>query len=1110
MKKSRSKTSLLLSNDADFDISTHEHTLSFSLEEFEQAYFSRKGMDIEFVKHLLVLLNHSDLQFLGNALPNPCKIGEFVFYFKTMIAYKNDILSELELELSLLFLFQEIDSDNDGFIRWKQFTEFLAESVITTTSQFVSFTQNLHLKKTLNLSVETGEPLIERMIYFEDPMDKFGVCKGQSLVVVDSESFQIIKDINVHEGAVNSAILIPEFKKYPAQLVTVAMDHVVRFFDPILYTFKGSCLLTSPALCMECRQTQRLLFCGTVDGNIFVIDIDTYTILNVLGSNTPEDVTNFTVHKTEIEPKTSFWTPPPHKNIDSLIKHFIHKNSMISIEQQKNEDRKNEKKSKHSRKSKDELAMPQTKKQYLRSLINEAHLQHFTSTEESNSEIVLSILDLPLFGVIAVGYMDGTIRFWSLRKNICKKILRGHKKAVIAMAWSSEAYCLVSASLDRSIYVWNGVHERPVAELSGHLSSITGMAMVSSVCIASLDVEGTVKLWDLKNSTCIQSLTCGTRETLPMVSIVATSQDFDFAVASSRSIHLFSKEMTIDPSHTSQSPICSVIFLEAVLYFITLSKNQFTVWNAVDGRLLRTYTHDCDLVCACKGYRGKCVIVGDINGNVFSINTQNFKITVRTEQLCGEIIGVAYHSHLRRIYVACNRSIYVFEENQQAPLLVDIWKQQYPNTPNPFEHSSEITCMDYSYEHNIIATGDIEGHVRFWSPETFSCLNLSEDNQHDVYVSCITNLGKYTGFASADALGNVCVWTVKPAKRPFVKVGQISVLDNESILKTPRTSKFFDSSNPDLNMINPKANVNKDRCVSYFVIGAIAFNDNLDELIVGDETGRLTVFNISTIVNSSTFLKQDILSFDQRLFLTETEDIELNPSFEIKKVFYHSETPEKSKSIQFLQTLKRPSAIFSSSKDCTVNIFTSDGDVFGRLQQGGGRHVDMMWNLSFDEKQRDLDEQELFKNTIQFVREFHDPIIEDFCKKDNKVIQSEIPSARNEKKDFMYTKRPSSVMERRKQLKSLQEKYSAVSYNEMRDNVINGQAVDSPVFRDALSQLYSKNGDLSDDENEKSPISSNIKRLNFSSATDLQNFLEGFDDPQLQALGSDLKDFLTR
>jgi WD40 repeat protein len=90
------------------------------------------------------------------------------------------------------------------------------------------------------------------------------------------------------------------------------------------------------------------------------------------------------------------------------------------------------------------------------------------------------------------------IAIWKIDNGQISHVLRGHKGAAVALAFSYDGKLLASAGSDGNVTLWDGILRKKLAMFSEHRDVVTCVAFgPDSKRLASGSVDGTVRLWDL-------------------------------------------------------------------------------------------------------------------------------------------------------------------------------------------------------------------------------------------------------------------------------------------------------------------------------------------------------------------------------------------------------------------------------------------------------------------------------------------------------------------------------------------------------------------------------------------------------------------------------------
>jgi WD40 repeat protein len=126
---------------------------------------------------------------------------------------------------------------------------------------------------------------------------------------------------------------------------------------------------------------------------------------------------------------------------------------------------------------------------------------------QGHRDIVMDLLCIHSMGVLASASLDSEIKFWDLPTQVLRKSLSGHLKGAFSLSYAPEYRFLVSAGFDHDALVWNPYVEHLICPLKGHNASLVGVkAIPETPEIITADKDGFVKIWDIRNFSCVQTL----------------------------------------------------------------------------------------------------------------------------------------------------------------------------------------------------------------------------------------------------------------------------------------------------------------------------------------------------------------------------------------------------------------------------------------------------------------------------------------------------------------------------------------------------------------------------------------------------------------------------
>jgi len=214
-----------------------------------------------------------------------------------------------------------------------------------------------------------------------------------------------------------------------------------------------------------------------------------------------------------------------------------------------------------------------------------------------HTDAILDLHSIPSLHTLVSCGMDSKICLWDLHTQQHKKTLLGHTKGVMDIDYSPDHRILASAGFDHDVLVWNPHVENIICRLMGHTAALIGVKMsercelraascelrrrrrqnISSLThsanlaslrsaplrspeILSASCDGVIKVWDIRNFKCSQTIYCETSQPLSDFSYFEGDTSGCMVIASKRTLHLFENEPDEDPRITDTNISMEILF----------------------------------------------------------------------------------------------------------------------------------------------------------------------------------------------------------------------------------------------------------------------------------------------------------------------------------------------------------------------------------------------------------------------------------------------------------------------------------------------------------------------------------------------------------------------
>lgn len=182
---------------------------------------------------------------------------------------------------------------------------------------------------------------------------------------------------------------------------------------------------------------------------------------------------------------------------------------------------------------------------------------------------------------------------------------------------------LFSAGLDHECFVWNTYVNEKIFLLRGHNHPLVGVkCLPGTPQVVTADINGMVKIWDVRNFLCMQTINIPTDE---LNSFVVTNQPKKRVIFGTRRLTYFEYDEPKDQALTDEKMCLRILYNDELLCFITLHPDCIKIWDARNGTLIQVFRKPSvsELTSCVLDNRKRKIFVGDSEGRIFTVNIKN-------------------------------------------------------------------------------------------------------------------------------------------------------------------------------------------------------------------------------------------------------------------------------------------------------------------------------------------------------------------------------------------------------------------------------------------------------------------------------------------------------
>eukprot|EP00668_Euglena_longa_P014745 GGOE01018763.1.p1 GENE.GGOE01018763.1~~GGOE01018763.1.p1 ORF type:complete len:1037 (+),score=329.28 GGOE01018763.1:157-3267(+) len=547
------------------------------------------------------------------------------------------------------------------------------------------------------------------------------------------------------------------------------------------------------------------------------------------------------------------------------------------------------------------------------------------STFQAHKEAITELLFHPLDGSILSCSLDSSIVIREPQAGTVIQTFTGHQAGVLSMTYSSEYNFLISGGVEPCPLLWvisNSTKDRPFTLRdpdAPHKAPIASVQELHGTAqVASLDLSGLIKVWDVRTFGCLYTMQCKAKEKKVYKverwsSCIYIPSEKQIAVNSNIQLYIFEYSCGLAglTAPADYHSISHVYYATSTKVFVTTAGRNVRVWNASTGELhskLDDLAPD-EITAFCMDMYERKFFIGTHKGIVRSHTVSNGVLVCDFGPLFkNEVTGLSYMSWERKSLLACScdGAIKILRDSTGD---TEVFSFTVNRTP------IIARCCDYSRLSALCCIGDAQNTLHLWQVnlsllesqvKLVAQISLADDmpagcsmdevapilepGQHgNTDIQTVRFLHGYAAFVATNSRGHAFVYNVQPAPYPY------SLL---AVWQTPQLAA------------GPPG------------VGAADFLQEECSVFLGDEHGNIRSYSLATAL---------------AVYGVPWRGTEVAPppdptSLAVPLVDEWQAHADGVRSLYVIQSLK---VVVTGSFDQKVHIYTHDGQFKGCLDQNG-------------------------------------------------------------------------------------------------------------------------------------------------------------------------------
>ena len=549
----------------------------------------------------------------------------------------------------------------------------------------------------------------------------------------------------------------------------------------------------------------------------------------------------------------------------------------------------------------------------------EENLQNF---DKKNQKSVSCLLLLGKLQLLAASYYNGNIILWDPLLKDFRKFYFDQDTGVYSMSYDSIKNLLITAGFAHDIYIYDPyIDNSCIYKLTGHSSSLnTIISNEKESEILSLDILGSIKIWDSQNFLCFQNINLnetmelkqndphnnnrGKKKISSNLKMLYIQKIKKFFVYGKKNV-IFETDKAQNPDLADDQLILACFYEKITKTIISFCLKKIKIWNIFTGKVKNVYEDPMnnEITALTIDRNIKRAFLGDCSGHIRNLNMKNGKILKDLEPHNTEIKFLT-HSLTLNIVVSCSIDNYIKIHDDTELTESEVKKELYIQNGNV----KAIAICDLN---SRLAIGLSTGNIKFYDIEHFrfdSDVNSDINAKTFDEVTCIAPIQEAEIIFSAHASGKCKFMITPPSAMKFYEIFSFNINEEEG-------------NNNNNNKRNSFMNFDGHKKISIF---SIEIDEENKRMFLGDQLGILRCYNIEEIY--------DLIDYGINKRKNENEPI---ITLEVYQQFRNIKIPLIWKIEAHKELIKHimhvniePKIVITTSNDLKIKIFSAETGKF--------------------------------------------------------------------------------------------------------------------------------------------------------------------------------------
>ena len=394
---------------------------------------------------------------------------------------------------------------------------------------------------------------------------------------------------------------------------------------------------------------------------------------------------------------------------------------------------------------------------------------------------IIDIVPLETSRLVAVSSFDRMVTLWNFLDQKILMKLDFSIGGIHTMLWSNNYQVLVTAGYENIVKIWtinsSDLEHTLIGKLAGHPTAVTAVELIDKTpMIVTSDDCGRIKVWDIRNLTCLQTLELETKATISRLIGIYQYGKLGFVGSRINLLEFEDGYSMLNPQKENEQlwPIKAEYDIVGDQFIICTRKDVRFI-DAQVGRVKKVYAgllpnNEDDISTFKLFQQSKKFVIGDDRGHICLYSADTGQLIKKLISHTNEVTSIQIDNVNKCIISgSADSKVFIQQENKKGYEIL--------RSISNVHFNRGVFLMEVSVHHNLIITATNNSSFYIWDYEQAKLIGHVKTKESSE-PTCISYIQGYGVIVIADSFGKIHFLHVRRKGNlniALTKIGEIDI-----------------------------------------------------------------------------------------------------------------------------------------------------------------------------------------------------------------------------------------------------------------------------------------------------------------------------------------------